>query len=186
MAMSMHHRGIYIQLLAASWDQDEPGTLPLPIEIAARSARLDPRSLRDFMAKSPRCFVEVGSKLVNRKLQKQWKDFQEYQEKQRVAANVRWHGKGTGSMQPHMQPQSSAFASASASASKDIKPGFGFATGHTRKIIEATRESHVGEGPSDSSNLGGFVMHECPACHFRGTKSAVARGCGKHKPGGTP
>jgi hypothetical protein len=100
-AMKMHHRGIYATLLAAAWDSEEPGTLPLPLDVAARSARIDIRSLRDFAARyihiavtsardrdeiavrslrdrleidarSLRCFVDLEGKLVNHKLREQW------------------------------------------------------------------------------------------------------------------
>jgi uncharacterized protein YdaU (DUF1376 family) len=88
--MTMHHRGIYITLLAAAWESDPPGTLPLPLEATARSARLDIRSLRDFMAKFPRCFVEIGSKLVNEKLHQNWLNYQEISDKRRKAAETRY------------------------------------------------------------------------------------------------
>jgi hypothetical protein len=84
--MSMHHRGIYITVLAAMWDSDEPGTLPLPLEVSARSAGIDPRSLRDFMAKSPRCLVEIDGKLVNKKLRDQWNKLLEFKQSQADAA----------------------------------------------------------------------------------------------------
>jgi hypothetical protein len=64
MGMSMHHRGIYITVRAAMWNCEEPGTLPLPIELAARSAGIDPRSLRDFMAKFPKCFSQIDVEIA--------------------------------------------------------------------------------------------------------------------------
>jgi len=109
--MSCHHRGVYITLLAAAWDNG--GSLQLPIEIAARSARLDPRSLRDFMAKWPRCFRKVGSKLVNEKLAEQWSKYSEISEKRRNAANTRYPANAE---HKHMQTWGSASAVASASA----------------------------------------------------------------------
>jgi hypothetical protein len=120
--MSYHHRGIYIELLSAAWDSDEPGTLPLPIDLAARSAGLDPRSLRDFMAKSPGCFVEVGGRLVNIKLRSQYQEHEKFIESKRVAGikgnAVRWHSES------HSDRSASASASASAintkTTSKDI------------------------------------------------------------------
>jgi hypothetical protein len=85
-AMSMRHRGVYITVLAAMWDSDEPGTLPLPLEVAARSAGLDPRSLRDFVSKSPRCLIEVDGKLVNEKLREQWEKLMQFKQTQADAA----------------------------------------------------------------------------------------------------
>jgi hypothetical protein len=102
--------------LAAMWDSDEPGTLSLPIEIAARSAGLDPRSLRDFMAKSPRCFVEVAGKLVNIKLRAQWQEMQQRHQAQSDAGKrgneIRWSKPSGG----ESGGDRSAPASASASA----------------------------------------------------------------------
>jgi hypothetical protein len=78
--------GVYIQLLAAAWDSDEPGTLPLPLEVASRSAGLDPRSLRDLVAKYPRCLIEIDGKLVNKKLRDQWEKLLEFKQSQADAA----------------------------------------------------------------------------------------------------
>lgn len=117
--MSMHHRGVYITMLAASWDSEEPGTLPLPIEIAAKLCRSDPRSLRDFVAKWPRCWVEVGSKLVNHKLRENWLNYRKISDIKRKAAEVRH-----GAYASHIDHSSSSSASSSASAPKTniIKP----------------------------------------------------------------
>lgn len=57
--MNFHQRGLYIEMLAASWDSEEPGTLPLPLEIASRSIGCDIRSLRDFLTKFPNCFQRI-------------------------------------------------------------------------------------------------------------------------------
>lgn len=92
--MSNHYRGIYIQLLAAAWDSDDPGILPLPLEIAAKSAGLDPRSLRDFVAKFPRCLAKVGRTLVSIKLREQWLRYNEISEKRKLAA-MQMHSKCT-------------------------------------------------------------------------------------------
>ena len=111
--MSCHHRGVYITLLAAAWDNG--GWLPLPVDLAARSARLDPRSLRDFLAKSPRSFVKIGSKLVNKKLQEQWAKYQGISEKRKKAAQSRYPANAE-------QMDHSASAVAFASASAQLKP----------------------------------------------------------------
>jgi hypothetical protein len=79
--MNYHQRGLYIDMLAAAWDSDEPGSLPLPLEIAARSVGCDVRSLRDLLSKFPRCFVQVGSHLVNEKLVEQARKYQEISKK---------------------------------------------------------------------------------------------------------
>lgn len=119
--MNMHERGIYITLLAAAWDSDEPGTLPLPVEIAARSARLDPRCLRNFLSKFPRSWREIGSKLVNEKLHQQWLSLSQFQQnasdKGKKGAAARW-----SSTMPEAMPgdgSASAFAFASANQKKE-------------------------------------------------------------------
>jgi len=108
-AMSMHLRGIYITVLAAMWDSDEPGTLTLPIEVAAKSAGLDPRSLRDFVSKSPRCLVEIDGKLVNEKLREQAVKYREISGKRAEAARL-MHA--ANAQQKHRSASSSASSSA--------------------------------------------------------------------------
>jgi hypothetical protein len=114
--MSMRHRGVYITALAAMWDSEEPGTLPLPIEIAARSMGSDPRSLRDFVAKWPRCLVEIEGKLVNPKLRAQW---QELQQRKQVLSDAakrtnekRWPRPSPSESPSDRSASASAFASA--------------------------------------------------------------------------
>jgi hypothetical protein len=116
--MNYHQRGLYIDMLAAAWDSDEPGSLPLPLEIAARSVGCDVRSLRDLLSKFPRCFVQVGSHLVNDKLVEQARKYQEISKKRTSAANLRHHANASSQ---NMQVDHSAFAvaSASATATKD-------------------------------------------------------------------
>jgi hypothetical protein len=97
--MSLRHRGVFITVLAAMWNSDEPGTLPLPLEVAARSAGLSIRSLRDFVSNSNRCLVEIDDKLVNLKLRAQWQEMQQRQQAQSDAGKrgneKRW-GKPSG------------------------------------------------------------------------------------------
>jgi hypothetical protein len=195
--MSNSQRGVYITLLAAAWDSDEPGTLPYPADDAARSAGLDPRSVRDLLKHFPRCFVKIAStlprdrldlgsisarrrgditlRLANHKLVTQWAELTQYKQKQSLAGKMGNEKRWNEASQVRSQPDRSAFALASAFASKDIKTGVGFSTGHTRKVEEAAKESHVGEGPSDTGNLGGFVLHECRFCSQKFTRSALDR-----------
>ena len=119
--MSMRHRGVYISVLAAMWDSDEPGTLPLPIKIATRSAGLDPRSLIDFVSKWPQCLVAVDGKLVNQKLRAQ---LGEIVQRQRALSDAgkngnekRWGNPSGGDSGGDRSAP--AFASASASAEKE-------------------------------------------------------------------
>ena len=179
--MNHKQRGIYIDLLAAAWDSEEPGTLPLPLTLTSKITGIDVRSLRDLLSKFPRTFIEVDSKLVNQKLRSQFDQMQRFTESKRVAGikgnAVRWHSDS------QKDPSASAFASASALASANSKEtpdssrtAFYF---QNKKDEAAWKESHIGEGPSDQVQTGGFVMHTCELCGLRGTKGAV----GQHKCG---
>jgi len=96
--MSHKERGVYIELLAAAWDQEEPGTLPLPIEFVSKCAGLDPRLVRNFLKKFPTSFREIGGKLVNTKLNNQWLELEQLREKKSDAGKkgneARW-GQGS-------------------------------------------------------------------------------------------
>ena len=83
--MSRAERGDYIDILAAMWDSDEPGTLPMPVEAAARCAGLDVRLLRHFLIKWPTSFEEIDGKLVCIKLRENWLNYKEIQEKRVMA-----------------------------------------------------------------------------------------------------
>jgi hypothetical protein len=70
-AMSLAEVGVYIQLLAAAWDSEEPGTLPLDPREIGKITGIDPRILRRFFGKYPGTFGEVAGKLRNSKLHEQ-------------------------------------------------------------------------------------------------------------------
>lgn len=111
--MSMADRGVFISLLSAAWDTDEPGTLPLPIAITARCARLDIRLVRNFLNKFPTCFEQLNGKLVNKKLHENWTNYQRISEIKRKSAEARYAAYAA---------QNGQSASASASAPKTITP----------------------------------------------------------------
>lgn len=115
--MSRQQKGDYIELLAACWDSDEPGTLPLPIELAARLARLHPRSLLDLRSKYPSIFIEVQGRLVNEKLRNQWLKYKEISEKRAKAAHS-MHQSQTHASAQQMLYSASASASAPAITTK--------------------------------------------------------------------
>ena len=107
--MTMHDRGVYISLLSAAWDSDEPGTLPLPLPIAARSARISLKNVRQFCAKWPQCFVQMDGRLVNHKLRENWLNYNQIREKRVKAGQKRQSARAQQVLSP-------ASASASASA----------------------------------------------------------------------
>jgi hypothetical protein len=170
--MSRGDQADYLHLLCHAWLSEEPGTLPSPIETAARVVGWKPSELRSFFARFPTCFERKTRRGLdafwNEFLSAQWDKYRDISEKRSRAASkstaIASHAGG------------SAFAVASAFAVKDIKPGLGFVPAtstHNRKIAEASRESQVGTGPSDVQNLGGFKLTPCPNCGVRFTTSAL-------------
>lgn len=123
--MSRQERGDYIDLLAAAWDSEDPGKLPLPIEIAAKSAGLDPRVARNFLTKFPRCFEEIDGKLVSRKLAQQFERISKFAEsaslKGQKGAEARWHKDAPGIAQA-LPNDGIAVAVASAVALSQLQP----------------------------------------------------------------
>ena len=127
--MSRAEKGDLIEMLAASWDQDPPGSLPLPVQLAAKSAGLDPRVVRSLITKFPKLWVEIDGRLVNPKLRAQWEELQQRQQKLSDAGKRgnenRWKkssgaesgGESQGDSGGNRSASASAFASASAPAS---------------------------------------------------------------------
>jgi uncharacterized protein YdaU (DUF1376 family) len=146
--MTHAERGIYVWLLCVSWNGDEPGTLPLPLQLTARCAGLDTRVVKNFLRKYPNSFQKQGNHLINHKLAEQWRDFLEFQEKKRLAANVRWHGPTPSTVQTHNHVQSPASASAFASATKDLKPT---ADAQKPRVVRTPQQVEYG-------NVGKLVM----------------------------
>jgi hypothetical protein len=85
-SMTREQRGDLIDTLATSWDQDEPGTLPLPIELAAKICGISVRSFRKFVETFPKLWQIDGNRLVNPKLRAQWEELQQLKQKQSDAA----------------------------------------------------------------------------------------------------
>lgn len=85
-SMTREQRGDFIDMLAASWDQEEPGTLPLPIELSAKICGISARSLRKFVETFPKLWQIDGDRLVNPKLRAQWEELQQLKRKQADAA----------------------------------------------------------------------------------------------------
>lgn len=123
-AMSLSEVGVYVQLLAAAWDSDEPGTLPADPRDIGKITGIDPRVLRRFLGKYPGAFSafpvnslgtcsEASAKLRNPKLRAQWEELLKLKQTQSDAGkrgnDKRW-GKSSGT-------ESGSDRSASASAS---------------------------------------------------------------------
>ena len=156
--MSRADKGTYIDLLAAAWDSEEPGTLPLPVEIAAKSACVLPKILRRFCDKWPQCFVKKEDKLINEKLHSQWLDLQE---RQRVLSHAakqtnekRW-GKPSPSESPSESP-SGRSSSSSSTAYKSKNPTY----------LPAQTASREGSGLHEVlvelNGRGSIVVHKPP------------------------
>lgn len=133
--MTRQERGDYIDLLAAAWESEEPGTLPAPVELAARCAGLDVRLVRNFFNKYPHIFAladtQQGPKYINEKLHKMYLNYREISE---VRADVGKRGGLAKARNLLQQKPSSAFASASATAIKEYKPARSNGNGDGREV----------------------------------------------------
>jgi uncharacterized protein YdaU (DUF1376 family) len=109
--MSLAEIGLYTQLLAASWDSDEPGTLPPNLREIAKITGIELRILRKFFAKYPGLFPEVSGKFRNWKLYEQALKYKEISQKRSSAAQSRYPAIAE---QKHHPASAPAFASASA------------------------------------------------------------------------
>jgi hypothetical protein len=96
--MTEKQQGQYIHLLSHAWLSEEPGTLPMPVEVAARLVGWKPSKLRSFFAQFPTAFVPIlnanwtnsGPKrdlFVNEFVHDQWIRYQEISEIRRKAAS---------------------------------------------------------------------------------------------------
>lgn len=117
--MTLAETGVYIQLLAAAWDGDEPGTLPLGPGQIAKITGIDVRIVRRFLAKFPEIHSESAGKLHIKFLREQYVEIQQRRQAQSDAAKAlnekRW---GKTSVSDSVSGRS-APASPSASAKED-------------------------------------------------------------------
>ena len=124
--MDFYDRGIFITILNAAWDTDEPGTLPSDLEVSAKICRISVRTFKNFLKRYPETFRQFGDKLVNEKLHSCWLNYQEISEKRRKAAESRYHANAEQKHHP-------ASASASASAKSTYPPTPHGGNGSARK-----------------------------------------------------
>ena len=114
LSMSERDEGLFIRLLAYSWNSSDPGTLPLPLRLTARLTGKPLLRLRSFLDTNPMAFREVDGRLINDKLYSIWLGYKELSEKRRLASLSKNNAIAK-------QLVHSALASALASASKDLK-----------------------------------------------------------------
>lgn len=120
--MSFDERGIYISLLAASWNLHEPGTIPLPLSLGAKVVGIHPTTLRRFLSLYPQTFIEKDGRLVNDKLRNQWLHLEEVRKQRSYAANVR-HGHANAPAKDTAKNQTaSAVAVATAKSTTNTPP----------------------------------------------------------------
>lgn len=120
-SMTRAQRGDFIEMLAASWDQDEPGTLPLPVELSAKIVGILPSVFISFRKRFPKIWQEIDGKLVNPKLREQWLELQQRQQKLSDAGKLgnerRWEktsgGESGGESGGNRSASALAFAPAS-------------------------------------------------------------------------
>src|SRR5215470_7007133 len=84
--MRLSQKGVAIESLAASWDQDEPGTLPIPEENAAKACGIPPEIFKKFLRNFPKLWQEQDGKLINPKLRAQWEELEQIKRAQSNAA----------------------------------------------------------------------------------------------------
>jgi hypothetical protein len=84
--MSLSDVGVRAHLRAASWDSDEPGTLPPDPREIGKITGIDPRIIRKFLAKYPGLFSESSGKLYDTELCEQARNYREISEERSKAA----------------------------------------------------------------------------------------------------
>ena len=132
--MDDHEKAVFIDMLVASWESDEQGTLPLPLETSAKVCGRNVRSLKSFLRKFPQTFVEVSGKLVNQKLYDQGLTYRNLSIKRREAAK-----EGRANAQ-HLLHSASASASASATTKEREVKGYCAPKSGARLIVTSQFE----------------------------------------------
>jgi len=94
--MSLAQKGVAIETLAASWDQDEPGTLPICEEDAAKVCGIPAKTFRNFRKQFPKFWREHDGMLVNLKLRGQWGELEQIRRSQSDAAKRTNEKRGRG------------------------------------------------------------------------------------------
>lgn len=115
--MSDADKSLYIDLLAAAWDSEIPGTLPLdPHECALAAGRRYRRPIVAFFSRYRRSFVVSATlkRRVNEKLYEQWLEMAKTRETKRLAAKTRWDAEHARALQVQCPASATAFASATA------------------------------------------------------------------------
>lgn len=84
--MSEEDEGLYIRLLAHSWNSADPGTLPGTPELIGRLLGKNSRRIRAFFRRNPETFRPVDGRFVNDKLYSNWLQYKELSDKRRAAA----------------------------------------------------------------------------------------------------
>ena len=84
--MSLSDVGVRSHLRAASWDSDEPGTLPSDPREIGKITGIDPRIIRKFLAKYPGLYSESTGKLYDTELCEQARNYREISKERSKAA----------------------------------------------------------------------------------------------------
>lgn len=163
--MSRGQRADFLHLLCHAWLSEIPGSLPYPVEAAAKIVGWKASKLRSFLSQFPTTFERKTSHGLdafwNELLLKQYDEMVAHSESKRVAGikgnAVRWHSES--------QEHRSASASALASAKSKDNPGLTHTPFYdkNKKQEQVRIEANSGSGPSDLG-LGGFVVKICEHC----------------------
>jgi hypothetical protein len=118
--MSREQRGDYMDLQAAAWLSEEPGTLPLPFEVAAKEVGMSTRTLRKFVESFTEVCLLNGDSIVFPRLVEYWNELQERRENQSLAGQRGNEKRWGKSSQPDSGPNRSS-SSSSLSSSLSMK-----------------------------------------------------------------
>jgi uncharacterized protein YdaU (DUF1376 family) len=117
--MSREQRGDYMDLQAASWLSEEPGTLPLPYELAAKECGMSTRTCRKFVESFPEVCLLDGDSIVFPRLREYWHELQERRENQSLAGQRGNEKRWGKSSQPDSGPDRSSSSSSSSLSIKE-------------------------------------------------------------------
>lgn len=169
-SMTLAEEGLYIRLCALAWDCEEPGIIRLTVPRISRLIGVESPTILRFLANFPDTFRATSDGFQQEKLHEQFLKYKEISEKRSLA------GSKSSSSVKQVSDTAFAVASASASAQSKDRPG----GSHTdfyfkdKKQEQAWQESHVGEGPADRMNTGGFKQATCPKCGLSGRKGFIS------------
>jgi uncharacterized protein YdaU (DUF1376 family) len=136
--MSLAEVGVYIQLLAAAWDSEDQGTLPIDKRQLSKITGIDSRIVGRFLCKYPGTFREVAGELRNSKLCEQAAKYREISEKRASAAQSRYPAIAEQMHRPAVASASALAFEAATAQEKDLRRSPNAPCGNHEKKRTAT------------------------------------------------